>query len=57
MTNAEKYKEVFGLLPDKESCPTECCEFCPAHKEECLCNCKWWDEEYNDPKSSGSEDK
>lgn len=48
MTNAEKYKEVFGFPPDKASCPTECCVFCPGHVEECLCTCKWWDEEYKE---------
>lgn len=48
MTNAEKYKEVFGLTPDKGSCPTELCEDCPGHVEECICTCKWWDEEYKE---------
>lgn len=48
MTNAEKYKEVFGFPPDKGSCPTECCEFCPGYVEECLCTCKWWDDEYKE---------
>ena len=46
MTNAEMYQAVFGIPPDKGSCPTECCEFCPGHVKECLCTCKWWDEEY-----------
>ena len=48
MTNAEKYKEVFGLTPDKSSCPTVNCEDCPGHVEECLGYCKWWDEEYKE---------
>ena len=48
MTNAEKYNEVFGFPPDKESCPTKSCDICPGHVEECLCNCKWWDEEYTE---------
>ena len=48
MTNAEKYKEVFGFPPDKANCPTERCEECPGHVEECLCTCKWWDEEYKE---------
>ena len=46
MTNAEKYQEVFGFPPDKTTCPTECCEFCPANSKEPICVCKWWDEEY-----------
>ena len=46
MTNAEKYQEVFGFPPDKGNCPAERCEICPGHTDECLCTCKWWDEEY-----------
>lgn len=43
MTNAEKYQEVFGFPPDKGSCPTEDCKFCPAKP----CNSyDWWNEEY-----------
>lgn len=29
MTNAEKYKEIFGFEPDTTSCPTEECGNCP----------------------------
>ena len=46
MTNAEKYEEVFGIKPDKNCCPTDSCENCPAEKKEPLCLCKWWDSEY-----------
>ena len=49
MTNYEKYKEVFGFYPDKASCPAETCDICPGHVEECLCNCKFWDDEYKEP--------
>lgn len=49
MTNAEKYKEVFGFPPDKASCPAETCDICPGHVEECLCNCKFWEDEYKEP--------
>lgn len=48
MTNAEKYKEIFGFPPDKGSCPTESCENCPGHLIESLCTCKWWDDEYKE---------
>lgn len=42
MTNAEKYQEVFGLIPDTSNCPTEDCSFCPNR-----CNSYvWWNEEY-----------
>ena len=48
MTNAEKFKEVFGIPPDKGNCPTECCEFCPIGSigTKCVFVCDWWDEEY-----------
>ena len=53
MTNAEKYQEVFGFPPDKGSCPTECCKFCPGHVEAGLCTCKWWDDDYKMKDMSG----
>lgn len=47
MTNAEKYKEVFGLTPDTGSCPTELCSECPGHVDDNFnCTCDWWNEEY-----------
>lgn len=30
MTNAEKYTEVFGIVPDPELCPAKNCEECPV---------------------------
>ena len=29
MTNAEKYEEVFGIVPEICNCPTHRCEECP----------------------------
>lgn len=49
MTNAEKYLEVFGLCPDKSSCPTECCSFCPVkncNDNRVASKIEWWDAEY-----------
>ena len=49
MTNAEKYKEVFGFPPDKNLCPTESCKDCPGNlNEQCLCTCEWWESEYTE---------
>lgn len=51
MTNAEKYKEVFGFEPDKGNCPSNDCGTCPLHD----CDCRplkaavdWWDSEYKE---------
>ena len=46
MTNAEKYKEVFGFLPDCGNCPTEWCGECPITPKDCLKTFDWWNEEY-----------
>lgn len=51
MTNAEKYKEVFGL--ERPDCPTWNCPTCPVF-EECskehfaTIALKWWDSEYKE---------
>lgn len=53
MTNAEKYKEVFGF--EHPDCPTWHCPSCPVFKE---CSehhfseiaYKWWDSEYKENK-------
>ena len=47
MTNAEKYKEVFGMEVDYASCPTEDCTNCPLHGT-CSVGCTydWWKSEY-----------
>ena len=46
MTNAEKYKEVFGFFPDLECCPTKNCSECPSYAYNPNCNNSWWLEEY-----------
>lgn len=49
MTNAEKFKEVFGVEPDEESmaiaCPID--KDCKFQSEMGSCHCEdWWQEEY-----------
>lgn len=56
MTNAEKYKEVFGMYVDDSVCPTNNCCVCPcaSHDSEGNFNCEgartyeWWDKEYKE---------
>ena len=57
MTNAEKYKEVFGMEVDPTSCPTENCNNCPCRETDPngrTISCSpgtmydWWHKEYND---------
>ena len=45
-TNADKFKEVFGLEPYSEYCPSKCTE------KECLvCEYRhFWSQEYKEPK-------
>ena len=56
MTNAEKYKEVFGFEPDMKSCPTYLCLNCPCCENtdgdySCNSNSRmWWDSEYKENK-------
>lgn len=53
MTNAEKYKEVFGMEPDIDSCPTLVCDNCPllSWKPKCDIHCfEWWNSEYGGEK-------
>jgi len=56
MTNAEKYKEVFGFPPDTGNCPAEDCSVCPCSqmkiKEiyECM-TYDWWNKEYKEKKN------
>ena len=50
MTNAEKYKEVFGLEPDIDVCPTFLCSRCPLENK-CEGNKDiWWLSEYKENK-------
>ena len=54
MTNAEKYKEVFGMEVDPSMCPTMTCDNCPCGKMDkygdvsCIAACtyKWWNKKY-----------
>ena len=55
MTNAEKYKEVFGMEVDPSTCPTKECEDCPCAlmnhiNSDVLCtggsSYEWWNREY-----------
>lgn len=44
MTNAEKYKEVFGMEVDPSMCPTKDCSNCPC--ENCRTTSTFWEKEY-----------
>ena len=44
MTNAEKYKEVFGMEVDQDMCPTKDCPNCPC--ENCETASTFWEKEY-----------
>lgn len=52
MTNAEKYKEVFGYEPEMKSCPTHVCIECPCCVRvngKDICNMEtrmWWMDDY-----------
>ena len=54
MTNAEKYKEVFGMPADISNCPTADCTICPCGqinaRGELSCigasTYVWWNKEY-----------
>ena len=49
MTNAEKYKEVFGFMPDKGNCPADSCEYCPIKCDRPSCvERDWWNSEYKE---------
>lgn len=52
MTNAEKFKEVFGVEPDKESMTIECPRnvmTCGYYSATFGCKCtEWWQEEYKE---------
>jgi len=61
MTNAEKYKEVFGLPVDKSNCPTSDCNVCPCAMKNELgeISCygastyEWWNKEYKGVLNNG----
>ena len=47
MTNAEKFKEVFGMDPDISECPCNDCGKCPVNfRYEPGCSYEWWQHEY-----------
>lgn len=48
MTNAEKFEEVFGLIPDYTACPTRSCSECPTYNKGYDCSAKWWESEYKE---------
>ena len=46
MSNAEKFKEVFGFEPNQKACPfVECNNTCPNYEHWC-CQEMWWKLEY-----------
>lgn len=52
MTNAEKFKEVFGEKPNKTDCPIYSrgvCASCPF-KNKWDCEEAWWNSEYKGDK-------
>lgn len=50
MTNAEKYKEVFGFDVEKQMCPTDNCLNCPTSCSRCQ---EWWNSEYKGVQTNG----
>jgi len=54
MTNAEKYKEIFGFEPDKSAWPTDKCVNCPHLGVNSICldagGQNWWEEDYKENK-------
>ena len=49
MTNAEKYKEVFGFEPNKYGCVAKECDSCPLIGTNCKTH-NWWNKEYKENK-------
>ena len=47
MTNAEKYKEVFGFEPNGYGCITKRCDDCPLVNTNCMTH-DWWHQEYKE---------
>lgn len=52
MTNAEKYREVFGIIPDPELCPAKNCDECPCGVDSnglCISSpAEFWNSEWKD---------
>lgn len=55
-TNAEKFKEVFGIEPSKQTCVNdidcENCEYYIPDDIECGVKAKFWNAEYTEPAES-----
>jgi len=48
ITNAQKFKEVFGLEPKSDRCPPFATnDYCTGRK--CIDCMSWWDEPYKEP--------
>lgn len=47
MTNAEKFREVFGRNPDKSTCPLDDCTTC-KYLQGALCTHQWWNDEFKE---------
>lgn len=64
MTNAEKYKEVFGMDVDPSNCPSSDCIDCPCGQRNELgdFSCigastyEWWRKEYKEVLNNGKEE-
>lgn len=54
MTNAEKYKEVFGFEPEYNNCIANVCNICPLVGKKCFGTGveDWWNSEYKEMKGS-----
>ena len=50
MTNAEKFKEVFGVRP-QNVCPPKGADICEDGAGDCVECMKWWNREYKDPEA------
>ena len=64
MTNAEKYKEVFGMDVDPSNCPSRDCIDCPCGQRNEIgdFSCygastyEWWKKEYKEVVNNGKEE-
>ena len=58
MTNAEKFKEVFGVVPSTKYCPIvylEDCKKCKGYfKYIGCCGSDWWNSEYKEKTDENS---
>lgn len=47
MTNAEKFEEVFGRVPNHSICPLDDCGTC-KYLMCTLCTYQWWNDEFKE---------